>query len=544
MVSSARLEALADPTSVLIGLFDGDLQSFPHNVSSYFSSMFAELCHFEEIPALNVQNPPETYEHRSLVRFRAMVQDTSLSQEIYVAKRRDGSPGGWGLGDVDSESLSESHPYDIESANLRECHVIWAVSVPGESQWCSDSTGQQKDTEHPTTKTLDSLLNRRPHKFPLPGAPHVGVQVKIYDLSLELYRPTELINFVGILSSEPCIADVDLPSVTLVPTLHVLFSKPVPSSIILQRHSLPTLQLTDLRQELIDWIADEALAGDKNAAEWILLCAIARVQSKNPPILPPPITLSDFPPPPSSTASPTLSAVLSLVFPLLASIPISLHVLNETSFHPYSKNDDLHSGWLQLPRHAVCLITEIAIVEGEVHEKGLLNIRAIQEMMDSQSLQYTFPYSRFVFDTDVSFLVLTEGHKSTFFQTFLNVPLRPRHDMTEDKLRMILYKPTDAIKMPSKERLEAFRQLICGAKAGNATVPQDTAQYIQDDFVRERKAALNNDVKGLTADDLVHHILIARLYTLSLQRSNVTIDIWESVKELEKERKARLMHIL
>jgi len=32
-----------------------------------------------------------------------------------------------------------------------------------------------------------------------------------------------------------------------------------------------------LRQELIDWLANEALAGDKVAAEWILLCAIARV---------------------------------------------------------------------------------------------------------------------------------------------------------------------------------------------------------------------------------------------------------------------------
>jgi hypothetical protein len=45
-----------------------------------------------------------------------------------------------------------------------------------------------------------------------------------------------------------------------------------------------------------------------------------------------------------------------------------------------------------------------------------MNIRAAQEMMKSQTLDYVFPYSGFQFETDVSFIVTTEGKKSTFFQ--------------------------------------------------------------------------------------------------------------------------------
>jgi hypothetical protein len=35
--------------------------------------------------------------------------------------------------------------------------------------------------------------------------------------------------------------------------------------------------IAKIREELISWIADESLGGDRDAAEWILLISIARV---------------------------------------------------------------------------------------------------------------------------------------------------------------------------------------------------------------------------------------------------------------------------
>lgn len=41
------------------------------------------------------------------------------------------------------------------------------------------------------------------HKYPIPGAKHVGVKVKVYDAEADSFRATDVVTFVGILSSEP-----------------------------------------------------------------------------------------------------------------------------------------------------------------------------------------------------------------------------------------------------------------------------------------------------------------------------------------------------
>lgn len=45
-----------------------------------------------------------------------------------------------------------------------------------------------------------------------------------------------------------------------------------------------------------------------------------------------------------------------------------------------------------------------------------MNIRAAQKMMETQVLDYLFPFSGFQFETDVNFIVMTIGKQSTFFK--------------------------------------------------------------------------------------------------------------------------------
>lgn len=63
------------------------------------------------------------------------------------------------------------------------------------------------------------------------------------------------------------------------PTLHVLFYNPIPTTIVHRNYPEPSIlqDVTTIRDELIAWLADEGLGGDRVVAEWILLCAIARV---------------------------------------------------------------------------------------------------------------------------------------------------------------------------------------------------------------------------------------------------------------------------
>lgn len=71
-------------------------------------------------------------------------------------------------------------------------------------------------------------------------------------------------------------------------------------------------------------------------------------------------------PPPS-----TLSQILAQILALSLTIPLSLPLLNNASFAPESKEEDLHSGYLQLPTGCTALVTESGVAEGKVTEKGM-----------------------------------------------------------------------------------------------------------------------------------------------------------------------------
>ena len=97
-------------------------------------------------------------------------------------------------------------------------------------------------------------------------------------------------------------------------------------------------------------------------------------------------------------------------------LPLSLDLLNTVPFAPESVNEDLHSGYLQLAHGTTMLMTEGGIQEGKLVERGVLNVRAIQEVISAQTLAYKFPFSEFSFPTDISFVVLAQGTKSALFQ--------------------------------------------------------------------------------------------------------------------------------
>jgi hypothetical protein len=119
--------------------------------------------------------------------------------------------------------------------------------------------------------------------------------VKVYD-RVDSMKSTDVVDLAGILTMEPYVtpkrpfgllfnsfrsmtAELESPNVLPVPTLHVLFSRPLPLTISprIFPYSSDGSTFQTLRDQLISWIADEGLAGDKDAAEWVLLSIIAKV---------------------------------------------------------------------------------------------------------------------------------------------------------------------------------------------------------------------------------------------------------------------------
>ncbi|KAI0798102.1 mini-chromosome maintenance replisome factor-domain-containing protein [Abortiporus biennis] len=523
MPSIIRMEEIVNPTKSLEELFENqtDLTDFAETVEQHFSEAFFEATKFQQIPVLNLQNPSGAHPPRGLVRFRGMIQDPSTSTEMYLLKLPNGKLGGWGIEHPDATTNDE-----IDYSNLRECNVHWAVNVPGETQWAT----QELDGES-TSNDSKIQVSTRPHKYPEAGRDHIGVQLKLYSGSQnESLKSTDIATFVGILTSEH-LSSSEAEEQHEVPTLHVLFttkrctevSRPFPVSGT--SYTSETVRLSLLR-----WLAQEALSGDLDAAEWVLLTAIARTQTRHPPIYPPSLTISHFPPPPSGSSSqPTLSLALSLVLTLAHTLPITVDYLNSRKFNPESKDEDLHSGELQLPKGTVLVVAETGLQEGKVLEKGLMNIQALQEVMSSQTLAYAFPFSRFTFPTDISCIVLCQGAKSTFFKTDIIVPLKPQSTEPSN-----LYKSTEEINLPPPEELAAFRDWIVGARSGKIQITEDVSKFIQQDFVNDRK-----EDPSVTSDDLMRRMTIAKLYALSMHQENLTADLWNKAKSLDERRRLR-----
>ena len=63
---------------------------------------------------------------------------------------------------------------------------------------------------------------------------------------------------------------------SLIPTLHVLFYYPIPKTLMPDPLStFPNSQAMTTRDSIITWLSNEALGGDRNAAEWILLSCLS-----------------------------------------------------------------------------------------------------------------------------------------------------------------------------------------------------------------------------------------------------------------------------
>ena len=114
-----------------------------------------------QIPSLTISQPPHMRRSRSLVKFHAMVQDTSRSPEMYLSSMSSpsGEPlcGGWGLENEHPPDVQAGALYDYDTEKLRERTVLWAVNIPGETSWCAQGVDPNWT---PSTGMPSAILRR------------------------------------------------------------------------------------------------------------------------------------------------------------------------------------------------------------------------------------------------------------------------------------------------------------------------------------------------------------------------------------------------
>jgi hypothetical protein len=121
-----------------------------------------------------------------------------------------------------------------------------------------------------------------------------------------------------------------------------------------------------------------------------------------------------------------------------------------------------------------------------------------------------------------------------------------------------LYKGKETLVLPEAEKLYKFRQLIGGAlSAPRIVLEAGLADFIQDDFVAERRSSQECKEEAVTSDDLITWMALAkyilcfsfnlqcsicwfRVIALSMHKLEVSKDIWEKAKTMEKRRRRRV----
>ncbi|KAM0754043.1 hypothetical protein T439DRAFT_378137 [Meredithblackwellia eburnea MCA 4105] len=518
---------ISSPTTLIQELYiknNKNLDGFESRVENTFNALFKDNATRQQVPALSSTSTQSTIPKLgSLVRFRAMIQDTTIGQEVYKALGTKDNVLMYGMEEeqeADSE-LATAEDY----GNLKEREVLYVVSVPGETDWVKQALdGEQAALESATaalslTNTNLNLAN----KYPVTGEQHFGCVAKIYGDLDESMKAGEVFEFFGVLGEASLSSSFDDLATgdaleTIVPAIHVLFTTRGEPAVPPFEASGP---VDELRSQLLGYLAS-TVGGDTDAAEWILLALLSRIHTRNASGATLGSLSLNLALPAGLTS--TLSTVLPTLVPKSTSLQLSIPFLNnvKTRIAPRSRDEFLESGALQLSPGTSVLVDARGIGEGKLEDAGVRNLQYIASAVASQKVAYQFPYSAFELDADLGFIVLSEG--KALIPTDCVVYVKPT--ATSDS-------PT-----PTPEQLSSFRSFLSTQKnVKYEPLDPDVSEVIQNDFVERRQNSVAG--QGMTQDDLLFRLGTSRLLALSLGKTGVDKETWLRLAELDERRKDR-----
>jgi len=449
------------------------------------------------------------------VAFRCLLQDTGYPPEVYI-------PG-------DIEALSGS---EIERTQLKERWVGWGVEIPGEQSWASNKHDNQLDSSSTPlgTRPLPVELHS---KYPLPDRKreYLGALIKIYDDVS--FKPASAYTFIGILSSSVMPAPVWTGSADdlIVPALHIVAD----GQLLYPSPPRPgrTIEYGE-RSSLISYLATAFEPPDLLAAEYLLLAMLAS-PSVRPPSMPPMGTLCvNFLRPAHSASTPRLRDIISSVCPVVVSLSLSLRLLHSTTFYPSSPDSVmLNAGLLQLAAGTLLIIDEDDMgTGGPLSETALKNLQSLSDCISQQTLRYDYPYmDSLKMDCAVRSIVLSEG--KSLLPNDIQVPLTGRPSCTDHTAG-----PGD---------LGRYRTYLAtcssAAHAAHFSISDETAQIIQDQFVRDRRCAMSNPrstIPNLHTIDraeerLQRRMRVARLMALSHPDAILSTEVWNRTVAMDEQ---------
>ena len=227
-----------------------------------------------------------------------------------------------------------------------------------------------------------------------------AVIVKLYDVPEETFSVNDIVEFVGIVSLDPSLAQLPIegadeifaqfqqqehavrnPPASLIPRLHVLhYSKSVHSNPLLPAGKINfenylSSNMTSIQQEAkicrqeLHSMLTKALLGDSLAADYIICNLISRIYHRRDVLCLGKFSLNLFNVPTHSNYTKRLATILQLFLTKSHYLPLTVSNLNGKAFVPKKDYDAnrLVSGLLQLSANTHLIIDETAMENGQVY---------------------------------------------------------------------------------------------------------------------------------------------------------------------------------
>ena len=393
--------------------------------------------------------------------------------------------------------------------------------------------------------------------FPLPNEQGPACLVHLYDQE-STFKVNEMIEFIGILSVDPGLAVFDQhmegvqdtafltpddlttpeeqavhhPPPSLVPRLHCLtfhrltHSNPcLPDAISDVSHT----NLAEMRKELLSLLTKVAY-GDSLAAEYILLHLVSSVYNWTEIITVGKFALNVSGCPPLQSFPQEMHQLVEQLVPKCHFLSMTLNNMNSLNLVPkknYTANR-LTSGILQMSERTNLIVDETALEAGQLNENGVKNVKALENVISWQKLEYDFSYNKLEFKTNLLVMILSEG--KSLLPSDCHLVLRPCSP-PKNAQRVL-----NSISADTMQQMRAFLGM---AQLAEYSLSPEMQRVLQDDFVKSRQQNQNN----MTAEDFHLLLLLSRLMSLSCGQTSLTPELWSRVKQMEAERRARLVSI-
>ena len=396
--------------------------------------------------------------------------------------------------------------------------------------------------------------------FPIPKSKGQAVICKVYNAEDGTFKLNDLVEFIGIVSLDPQLAavgeDMDTddisaqfnkseiqaknPPASLIPRLHVLKYNKL-------EHSNPSLpknlatynacweELRRSRDELHS-LMTTLLFGDSLAAEYMLAHFMSRIYHRQDGLCLGKYSLNLFNVPILADYSKRLATLLQLLVTKSHYFPLTVEELNKATFVPkkdYASNR-LTSGLLQLSQGTHLILDETKMNNGQLNQEGIKNLTSLGQMIKTQSVDYDFGFHNLAFDSDVPCLVLSEGR--SMLPNDVQVMMKPQTEVSKEAVDALFANVGRNLEL---EMLSRVRNYISLAKNLAFDLTEETQNFVQEDFVRERQ---NGDLIK-TTDDLHSLLVFGRLLSVSRGEKALNPSVWNEAKLMEQQRKSRSSHL-